>query len=265
MRSRYLLACVVALAIPLIGASRYAGCATQSPDPAIEQHISAELDKFLAEFDAKRKLFQDYRATFSQIKFNRLFNEFSEPATGTLSYKKPGRALWDYRSPDKMTVLLRERRVHMYIADMEQMDIYDFRDQRSVQGLFLGFDQTPAELREAYHITLLEPDEKLPDTYTVQLEPRENEMTAYFTNIKLWLRQTDFAVVRILIEGPNEGNLTTIDLTDIRVNTSIPDSLFEINVPPETTIIEHTADELQPATIPNDVPQEPQINADERQ
>ena len=257
MHSRLLLSCTAVLAVLLIGVSRYAMCAAQLPEPASAHQITVELDEFLAEFDEKRKLFQDYRATFIQIKYNQLFNEFSEPASGTLIYKKPGRALWDYRSPDKMTVLLRDRRVHMYIADMEQMDIYDFQDQRSVQGLFLGFDQTPAELREAYHITLLEPDKKLTGTHTVQLVPREKEMAAYFTNIKLWLRKTDFAVVRILIEGPDEGNLTTIDLTDITVNTGVPDSTFEINVTPETTIIEHTANELQSTTIPDNVPQQP--------
>jgi len=264
MRSRSPLAGFTVLAILLIGAQRHAQPDMQPAEPATEQQISAELDKFLAEFDVKRKSFQDYRATFTQLKFNQLFNEFSEPAAGILSYKKPGRALWDYRSPDKMTVLLREQRVHVYIADMEQMEIYDFRDRQSAQGLFLGFDQTPAELRQAYHITLLEPDEKLPDTYTVRLEPREEETAAYFTSIKLWLRKTDFAVVRIRIEGPEEGNLTTIDLTDIRINTGIPDSTFQINVPPETTIIEHTADQLQPATVPDNIPQEQQINADER-
>ena len=264
MRSRSLLTGFTVLTILLIGVPHHARSETKPAEPATEHQVSAELDKFLAEFDVKRNSFQDYQATFTQLKFNRLFNEFSEPAAGTLSYKKPSRALWDYRSPDKMTVLLRDQRVHMYIADMEQMEIYDFRDQQPAQGLFLGFDQTPAELREAYHIALLKPDEKLPDTYTVQLEPRENEMAAYFTSIKLWLRKTDFAVVRILIEGPEEGNLTTIDLTDISINTGIPDSTFEINVPPETAIIEHPADELQPTIIPNDVPQEPQINADER-
>jgi len=264
MRSQSPFAGFTVLTILLIGVPCHAQPDTQPAEPATEQQISADLDKFLAEFDVKRRAFHDYQATFTQIKFNEMFNEFSEPATGTLSYRKPGRALWNYRSPDKMTVLLREQRVHVYIADMEQMEIYDLRDRKSAQALFLGFDQTPAELRQAYHITLLEPDEKLPETYSVQLEPREQEMATYFTSIKLWLRKTDFAVVRIRIEGPEEGNLTTIDLTDVSVNTGIPDSTFEINVPPETTIIEHTADELQPATVPNNVPQQPQINADER-
>jgi len=218
--------------------------ATQQRDP--------ELEKFLAEFDNKRRTFKDYRATFRQQKYNRLFNEFSEPATGMLRYKKPGRALWDYRSPDEMTVLLRDRRVHVYIADMNQMEVYDFSDRRSVRGLFLGFDQTSDDLRKSYKIALFEPGERRPDTRGVELVPRAKEIAAYFTRLKLWLRNADFAVVRIVIEGPAEGNLTSIDLTDIRINSNIPDSVFEINIPPDTTVIEHTAEELQPMSTIDD-------------
>jgi len=229
--------------------------AQDDTDCGVTQHPDPELEKFLAEFDDKRTTLEDYRATFRQRKYNRLFNEFSEPATGELSYKRPGRVQWDYRSPDEMTVLLRDRRVYLYIADMNQMEVYDFRDRQSLRGLFLGFDQTTDELRATYRITLLGPDDRRPGTRGVELEPRATDIAAYFTRVKLWLRNTDFAVVRILIEGPEKGNLTTIDLTDIRINTAIPDSTFEINVPPDTTVIEHTADELQPVTMVDDAPE----------
>ncbi len=252
MRSRQLAVSAIAILPILIANAPLADRSDQPPsEPAVQDQTDPELERFLAEFDAKRKSFEDYRATFRQQKYNRLFDEFSEPATGVLSYKRPGRALWEYRTPDKMTVLLRDQRVHMYIADLEQMEIYDFRDRRSARALFLGFDQTPDELRESYRITLFDPKENLPKTYGVQLEPRSEEMARYFTRVKLWLRATDFAAVRVLIEGPEEGNVTAIEFTDIHVNTGIPDSTFDLNLPPGTTIVEHSADELQP-TFPRD-------------
>lgn len=209
-----------------------------------------DIDKFLKEFDAKRTFLNDYTAVFRQIKFNRLFNEYSEPATGTLTYKRPGRIVWRYEKPDEMTVLLRNRRVHMYIADMAQMDVYDFRDERSMKALFLGFDQTAADLKKSYDIDLVDPGDERSDTWAVKLKPHDKKLAAYFQRVNLWLRKKDFAVTKIAIEGPGgNGNLTEIRLTDIKTNKNVPDKTFDLEVPPETSIIEHTPDELKSPTI----------------
>jgi len=264
MHNRYLAVGLTMFVISMLAISQPALSAQPFSKPTTDEQPDPALEKFLAEFDRKRDAFHDYRASFRQQKYNKLFDEFSEPATGTLTYKKPGRALWDYREPDEMAVLLLDKRVHVYIADLEQMEIYDFSDHRSGRGLFLGFDQSTDELIESYRIKLVEPDDRYPGTRCIELEPRTEDTAAYFTRLKLWMRETDFAVVRILIEGPEEGNLTEIELTDIRVNTNIPDSVFEIDIPPETTIIEHTADELQPRSVVDKALEQTQAHVDEQ-
>jgi len=225
------------------------------PVAAQKSSDQPELKSFLAAFDANRTDLKSYTAKFRQVKFNSLFKEYSEPSVGVLTYKRPGRVLWNYETPDKMTLLLRDRQVHMYIADMAQMDVYDFRDDQSMKALFLGFDQTAADLQKAYTLHLFAPGKDYPDSWAVELKPRDNKMTNYFDAVKLWMRKKDFAVTRIVISGPgNDGNVTEITLSDIRTNIDVPDTVFDLDVPPETSVVYHTADELKPVSAEEKTP-----------
>jgi outer membrane lipoprotein-sorting protein len=73
-----------------------------------------ELDKFLEEFVAKREKLRDYSARFTQIRTSALFDD-EETSKGRVYYMRPAKILWDYRSPDVMKLLVRDRVLSIYI------------------------------------------------------------------------------------------------------------------------------------------------------
>jgi outer membrane lipoprotein-sorting protein len=227
--------CISALAILPCAVS---GATEFSPTP------NTQVGEFLNEFVAKREKLNDYVAKFTQKKVSRLFNE-TETSTGAVYYKRPGRILWDYRLPDVMKVLVKERVVSIYTEELEQLEIYDFTEEKKMRGLFLGFDESPKELQELYDIALVAPGEG-EQARIVKLVPKTEELISYFASVQLWLRPKDFAVYKILIVDPEDEGETSITLTDIRVNKGIRDAVLDIKVPEGTEIIRRRPDEQQP-------------------
>jgi len=210
------------------------------------------LDEFLEEFVAKREKLLDYSARFTQTKTNTLFGE-EETSKGRVFYLRPGRILWDYTSPDAMKLLVKDRVLSIYIEELEQLEIHDFTRENQMRGLFLGFDESPKELKELYNIALVDPgeDEK---GKCVKLVPKTEELQSYFTSVRIWLRPEDFAIYRILITDPAEEGQTTIKLDNIRVNRKIRESVFELKVPEGTDIIRypHGEEEVEEIASPRD-------------
>jgi len=217
--------------------------------PSLASNTDDEADAFLREFVAKREELKDYSARFTQTKVSALFDE-REVSKGNVYYLRPGRILWDYRSPDVMKVLVKERVLSIYIEELEQLEIYDFTKEKKLRGLFLGFDESPEELKELYDITLLEPanGEK---GRCIQLAPKTEDLLAYFDSVKIWLRPEDFAIYKILIVDPKvdleeeEEGTTLIELGSIRVNRGVRADMFAIEVPEGTEIIRQPIGEEQ--------------------
>jgi len=208
-----------------------------------------KVDAFLKEFVTKRDKMEDYSAEFKQTKVSTLFDE-TEVSTGKVYYKRPGKILWDYRSPDVMKVLVKERVLSIYIEELEQLEIYDFTKEKKLRGLFLGFDESPEELKELYTISLVESEDR--DTNAcIRLEPKTEDLRAYFDSVTIWLRPKDFAIFKILIVDPkvypdDEAQDTTlIELSGIRVNRGVREDLFTIEVPEGTEIIRQPVGEEQ--------------------
>jgi outer membrane lipoprotein carrier protein len=224
---KVMLIAVVAALIPISGESASGAADTDKT-----------LDKFLEEFVAKRQKLGDYSARFTQIKKSALFDE-EETSKGRVFYLRPGRILWDYTSPDVMKLLVKDRILSIYIEELEQLEIHDFTREKQMRGLFLGFDESPKELKELYNIVLVDPGEGEKGK-CVKLMPKTEELQSYFTSVQLWLRPEDFAIYRILITDPEEEGHTSIELDNIRANGKIRESVFELKVPEGTDIIEYT-------------------------
>jgi outer membrane lipoprotein carrier protein len=211
-----------------------------------------KVEAFLEEFVAKREKLDDYSARFTQTKVSTLFDE-KEVSEGRVYYLRPGKILWDYRSPDVMKVLVQGRVLSIYIEELEQLEIYDFTREKKMRGLFLGFDESPDELKEMYDIALVDPGKGDSGT-CVQLVPKTEDMRGYFASVKIWLRPKDFAIYRILIIDPEEEGHTEIELSRISVNRGVRTDVFEIEVPEGTEVIRQPVgeDELEETTLSPD-------------
>jgi len=234
----------VCLIAPLLYASAMAATDASASDDKVEA--------FLKEFVAKREKLDDYSARFTQTKVSTLFDE-KEVSKGRVYYLRPGRIMWDYRSPDVMKVLVKGRVLSIYIEELEQLEIYDFTKEKKMRGLFLGFDESPDELKEMYEITLVDSG-RGESGKCVELVPKTEDLLIYFTSVKIWLRSEDFAIYRILIVDPEEEGYTGIELSRISVNRGVGAELFDIQVPEGTEIVRQPIGEedLEEATPSSD-------------
>ena len=98
------------------------------------------------------------------------------------------------------------------------------------------------ELRKLYDISLFEPEEG-EDVRGVILAPKTDDLRQYFTDVRLWLRGKDFAIEKIVIEGPEEGDATTMYLERIETNSGLKPKRFELDLPEGTEIIVHHPEE----------------------
>lgn len=202
---------------------------------------ASKVDAFLEEFASKRDTLGDYRAEFKQIKKNALFDDI-HLSRGEVYYLKPRRILWDYLTPDPMKLIVQAQKVYMYIEELEQLEIYDYSEQKEARGLFLGFDESTEELRKLYDISLFEAEQG-EDVRGVILAPKTDDLRQYFTDVRLWLRGKDFAIEKIVIEGPEEGDATTMYLERIETNSGLKPKRFELDLPEGTEIIAHHPEE----------------------
>ena len=211
-----------------------------------------KVEAFLKEFVTKREQLEDYSARFTQTKVSTLFDE-KEISRGRVYYLRPGRILWDYRSPDVMKVLVEGRVLSIYIEELEQLEIYDFTKEKKMRGLFLGFDESPDELKEMYDIALVDPGKGDSGT-CVELVPKTEDLLSYFASVKIWLRTKDFAIYRILIVDPEEEGRTQIELGRISVNRGVRADVFAIDVPEGTEVIRQPIgdEELEETTLSPD-------------
>lgn len=182
--------------------------------------VDAEAQALARRLDSHQRRTGDLRARFVQsYRSGLLGREVVE--RGSLSIKRPGRMLWEYRDPERKTFVSDGKNYWFYVPADRQVIV---RDQAGDQGL--------AAL-------LLSGDLVILDKFDVALEPA----TAGLRRLRLLPRQPDAEVERVFLEVDArerivllevhdvQGNRSRFRFDDLRENTGLPDRLFRFEVP----------------------------------
>lgn len=169
------------------------------------------------------------RAEFEQLLENKLLGR-TTTSSGVLYQEEPDKFLMDFNDPDGDVIVSDGRYFWMYFPSVDEKQV--IRTPRRARGLdlqaqFIG--DPVARFDYTYHGTETVRGRA---THVMTLVPRQ---PAGYERMKVWIDQDDHVVRRFELLEEN-GNVRHLELMDVTVNPTLPDSLFEFT-PPEDAIV----------------------------
>jgi chaperone LolA len=179
----------------------------------------ATLEAFL---DGVRSLTADFKQELWSADQRLLQTE-----TGSLSLKRPNRFLWTYVDPTELVVAADGTRLWIYDVDLAQVTVAPFDDAVGASpAVLLSGDRN---VREEFEVVQNYPLDGLD---WVKLAPRA--AGSDFSSVLIGFSGT--APRRLeLVDGL--GQVTRIELDNLRLNPDLADEIFELDVPAGVDVI----------------------------
>lgn len=164
---------------------------------------------------------ESFTAEFEQT----LYDADSNPlktSTGNIALKRPGRFLWDYKTPDLQTIVSDGEKVWLYDVELEQVTVSPLSERASGTPLALLMGGTP--LDDAFDIKALGESEGIA---WFELNPKTSDTD--FEQIFLGLDDAGLAVMEL---RDSFDQATQIRFNGFQSGVTLDDERFQF-VPPE--------------------------------
>jgi len=198
-------------------------------EEAFGQPPAVELEPLLAGIE-KRYDMAGFTAAFVQhTKMAAM--EIQDRASGTIHIKRPGKMRWEYQSPERQVVVSDGVQLWIYRPDDRQVMIGQAPEFFS-DGKGASFLSDIRVLRRNFTISVVE--ETTADHHRLKLVPKRR--TADLAFLFLDIRKDDFTIDTLTTINAYEDE-TRIELSGLKTEAGLPDSLFSFDVPPGTEIL----------------------------
>jgi outer membrane lipoprotein-sorting protein len=202
-----------------------------APELGAEERLQTLLQRTR---DAQASM-SSFRASFVQHKESRLLLA-PEESRGSFSFLAPARVRWEFVEPDKTTVLLTEEEMLTWYRDLGTAERLhgDARTGRMLQ--VIGAAQGLDRLRRYFDLSAAFPkDPEQP--IRLLLSPRSNRVRKRVQEMEIWLHREHYVPIYVrYVEAA--GDVTELRFTDLEINVELPESYFEIDLPPEVEVRE---------------------------
>jgi outer membrane lipoprotein-sorting protein len=205
-------------------------------DSAEQKKEDAELQRVLNGVDSVAKGFRTFVAKFSQKKYTAILREFDNPETGGFYYSrtKDGSVLMRHEvlNPgNRITTVKGETGIIYRPAIKEAQIVKREKMQNYVEYFALGIGQYSSKLQEKFRISYAgsESINKAACSILV-LVPKDPKVG--LDSITVWLKESSWAPAQYKFLEPSKDYLL-ITFSDEKINSKIPSSLFEQNLPAE--------------------------------
>jgi outer membrane lipoprotein-sorting protein len=196
------------------------------------------LPDILARMDRSAKEFKSMKAKMKQLEYTAVIDESSEKSGEVMLKRGKGASigLVHFQQPDQQFIHFDGRRFRIFYPKANTVDVFDvgkYTGKIEVdQVLLLGFGTSGAELSKSYTIKSLG-TETLGGVNTthIELTPKLPELQKYVTKFELWIPEGQSNPIQEKALQPSK-NYSTFVYSDIMINPSLPDSAFELKLPP---------------------------------
>ncbi|MDD5557194.1 MAG: outer membrane lipoprotein carrier protein LolA [bacterium] len=213
-----------ALAAAAILAAPGAPCRAGTPDA----------DAVLARMEKAGAGIRALTAEFRQERIYALFDERRE-SSGTITYKKPGMMLWQYRSPDRTAIYIKGRRALMYLPDIRQVQAVSLAKDRKTEMLLIGFGNTAEEITRNFRVEASRGED---GTHVLDLVPAEEGLAAHFRRLRLFIDPERWLPVRSE-RFEAGGDRTIFTFSNVRTDVAPDDALFDFTPPEGVEVVEY--------------------------
>jgi outer membrane lipoprotein-sorting protein len=198
---------------------------------------SAEpLDQVLARMDKEAAAFRQMTAKFTKTNFISVLNDTSQE-TGVIWMKKSGKKVQmrgEVSGPDARSFGFRDSKGEIFYPKINTVQIYDLGKERSLvdQFLLLGFGSSGNEIARNYSMRAVG-EEAVGGRKTTRLEltPKSQQTLEQIQKVYLWIPDNAGHPVQQQFLQPG-GNYYRVVYADIQINPKLPDSEFQLKLPP---------------------------------
>ncbi|OGP83563.1 MAG: hypothetical protein A2Z08_06030 [Deltaproteobacteria bacterium RBG_16_54_11] len=197
--------------------------------PGTAQQEAKELASVLEQCKKAQSAIADFTADIKQVKKSSLM-EKSVVSRGQMRFKRPDQ-LWVQMSPPYPSITVLDKGVLLiYLPEEKQVQRYQVAGNPALAKWLLFFQAPLETLGKRIWI-----QEVRADTVVLRLEPAED--LALFKEIKISLDTTIWMPKHVELLEKN-GDRTTIFYDNIKINTGITDTSFQLDLPSGVEIIE---------------------------
>jgi len=210
----------------LLAAGLVATATVQRGGAAESTHAEPIVDALQRSYDAT----VDFVADFQQETEVKTLGR-SLKASGKLSFKRPGKMLWNYETPKGQFVLADGKHLFFYQPDQNQVIKSPLKN--AFRGdIPLSFLLGLGNLKKDFSATLKASDES---QNVLRLEPK-GEAGGY-SEILLGVSKSSSDILWVSVRDA-ASNLTTLRFSGMRKSVGIKDSLFQLQIPNGADVVE---------------------------
>lgn len=199
--------------VPWVGAAE-----TNSAEPVV--------DALQRTYDATADFVADFRQETEVKTLGR-----SLKASGKLTFKRPGKMLWNYESPKGQFVLADGK--HLYFYQPEQNQVIKSPLKNAFRGdIPLSFLLGLGNLKKDFNATLKASDES---QNVLRLEPKGD--AGGYSEILVGVSKSSSDILWVSVRDA-ASNLTTLRFSGMRKGVGIKDSLFQVQIPSGADVVE---------------------------
>ncbi|MCC6153298.1 MAG: outer membrane lipoprotein carrier protein LolA [Candidatus Hydrogenedentes bacterium] len=218
---------------------------------AAEQSV----DDFFAEFVAKREHIQTLTASFRQ---DNITPDETRSSGGKIVFVKPTQLRIEYMDP-KIIYAVDGLRVFNYEADLEQVQVYDVENSPQLDAFFVGFDNDPKRLREAYDVSLADASAVSCGQRVLKLVPKkpatdDEALSQPYKEIRLSLRNEDLLPCKIEAISDEQTSFV-MEISEYAVNADGANPSIRFHVPEGTKVIVNETDITRVGAGGKDLPE----------
>jgi outer membrane lipoprotein-sorting protein len=220
---------VVVLMVIILAAQ--AGAAAQS---------SYTLDQVLSKMEEVGRVFRSMQANLERTKVTVIVNDrFVD--SGTVYFTRRGsapRIMMEIARPEPTRTLIDQGKALLFFPRLEQVQEYTLgKNQDKAEFLLIGFGQSNENIKQFYNVVLA--GEEVIDgqkTSIIDLKPKSVQASAMFTNIRLWVDHQRWIPLQSRMTEAS-GDYMIVKFTNVRMNTRIPESAFDLKAPKDVQVI----------------------------
>jgi outer membrane lipoprotein-sorting protein len=196
------------------------------------------LDQIFANMDEVSKTFRSTQADIERTHVTILVND-KDVSSGKFYYVRQGkqpRVRMELTKPALQQLLIDKGKLQLYTPNLKQVQEALLGEHQDKVDMFmsLGFGQSSQDLKKNYTVTL--GGEELIDgkkTIRVDLKPKNS---ASFKSVQMWMDPQKWVAAQITTTETS-GDYLTVKFSNIKINSSIPDSVFSLKLPKDVNVL----------------------------
>jgi len=199
------------------------------------------LEEILERMDQKGNKIESMKAGIQQRKWTEILEEFDEGESGTFLFWRVGDDLYirkDIDRPQVNHLVIAGGELVFYQPAIKQAQRYNLGTNKDkAEFLLLGFGGDRGALKKAYNVSLLR-EEPLGSrkAYVLELVPKSENVSAYFSQIQLWVDGESWLPVQQRLIEPT-GDFLQVEFSDIEVNPRLSNADFRLKIPKDVRIV----------------------------